>query len=79
MFLESPVGIKMIQSLQRGTVIVNINYKDIFEIEVPVLPLEAQDTLIKEYNDGLKFYKETIAAAQEGWRGVQKDIQSKLF
>lgn len=79
LFLESPVGIKMIQSLQRGTVIVNINYKDIYEIEVPVLPLEAQDTLIKEYNDGLKFYKETIAAAQEGWRGVQKDIQSKLF
>lgn len=79
LFLESPVGIKMLQSLQRGTVVVNINYKDIIELEVPVLPLEAQDALVEEYNTGLKFYKETIAAAEEGWRGVQQEIQSKLF
>lgn len=78
-FLESPVGIKMLKSLQRGTVVVNINYKDIIELEVPVLPLESQDTLIQEYNSGLKFYKETITAAEEGWQGVQQDIQSKLF
>ena len=79
LFLESPVGIKMLQSLQRGTVVVNINYKDIIELEVPVLPLEAQDALIEEYNTGLRFYKETIAAAEEGWRGVQQGIQSKLY
>lgn len=79
LFLESPVGTKMLKSLQRGTIGVNINYRDIIELEVPVLPLEAQDALIKEYNTGLKFYKDTIAAAEEGWRGVQLDIQSKLF
>ena len=28
---------------------------------------------------GLRFYKETIAAAEEGWRGVQQGIQSKLY
>ena len=48
-------------------------------MEVPVLPLEAQDALIEEYNTGLRFYKETIAAAEEGWRGVQQGIQSKLY
>lgn len=69
----------MLQSMQRGTVVVNINYKDIIELEVPVLPLEAQDALIEEYNTGLRFYKETIAAAEEGWRGVQQGIQSKLY
>ena len=79
LFLESPVGIKMLQSLQRGTVVVNINYKDIIELEVPVLPIEVQYALIQEYNEGLKLYKDTIAAAEEGWRGVQQDIQSKLF
>ncbi len=78
-FLESPAGIKMLQSLQRGTVVVNINYQDIIELEVPVPPLEVQDALIEEYNTGLKFYKDTIAAAEEGWRGVQQEIQSKLF
>lgn len=79
LFLESPVGMKMLHSLQRGTVVVNINYKDIIELEVPVLPLETQDALVEEYNTGLKFYKDTIAAAEEGWRSVQQEIQSKLF
>lgn len=79
LFLESPVGIKMLKSLQRGCAVVNINYRDLMELEVPVLPLEAQDALIEEYNTGLAFYKKTIAAAEEGWRGVRQDIQSKLF
>lgn len=78
-FLESPVGTKMLQSLQRGSAVMNINYKDIIELEVPVLPLEAQNALIDEYNSGLNFYKKTIAAAEEGWQGIKKGIQSKLF
>lgn len=79
LFLESPVGVKMLKSLQRGTGVVNINFKDMSELEVPVLPLEAQEALVREYNTGLSLYKETIAAAEEGWRGVQAEIQSKLY
>ena len=79
LFLESPVGTKMLKSLQRGTGVVNINFKDMSELEVPVLPLEAQESLVQEYNTGLNLYKETIAAAEEGWRGVQAEIQSKLY
>ena len=69
----------MLKSLQRGTGIVNINFKDMSELEVPVLPLEAQEALVHEYNAGLNLYKKTIAAAEEGWRGVQTEIQSKLY
>jgi hypothetical protein len=79
LFLESPVGVKMLKSLQRGTGVVNINFKDMSELEVPVLPLETQEVLVREYNSGLSLYKETIAAAEEGWRGVQAEIQSKLY
>jgi restriction endonuclease S subunit len=79
LFLESPVGVKMLKSLQRGTGVVNINFKDMSELEVPVLPLEAQEVLVQEYKTGLSLYKETIAAAEEGWRGVQAEIQSKLY
>lgn len=79
LFLESPVGIKMLKSLQRGSVVVNINFMDMSELDVPVLPLEAQEAIVREYNTGLKLYKETIAAAEEVWRGVQLDIQSKLY
>ena len=79
LFLESPVGMKMLKSLQRGTGVVNINFKDMSELEVPVLPLETQKALVQEYNTGLNLYKETIAAAEEGWHGIQMDIQSKLY
>ena len=79
LFLESPVGIKMLRSLQRGSGVVNINFKDIIELEVPVLPLEAQDALIEEYNTDLKFYKDTIAAAEEGWRETLKKIQAQIY
>ena len=79
LFLESSVGLKLLKSLQRGSGVVNINYRDMKELEVPVLPMEAQEALVQEYSAGLKFYKDTIAAAEEGWRGVRQDIQSKLF
>lgn len=79
LFLASPVGVKMLRSLQRGTVVVNINYKDITELEVPVPPLAVQDALISEYHAGLELYTATIAAAEECWQNIQQNIQSKLF
>ena len=56
LFLESFVKTKMLKSLQRGIGVVNINFKGISELEVPVLPLEAQEILVQEYNI-LKLYK----------------------
>lgn len=79
LFLESPVGLKMLKGLQRGTTVVNINYKDLEDLEVPYPPLAEQDALIDEYNEGLKFYTETLAAAETAWKGVQASIQSRLY
>lgn len=79
MFLDSPVGGKMLKSLQRGTTVVNINYKDLGDLEVPLLPLEEQDVLISEYNTALSLYRKTLEAAEEAWNGAKNDIQSRLF
>lgn len=79
LFLESPVGTKLLKSLQRGTTVMNINYKDLGELEVPLLPLEEQDQIISDYKEGLSLYKQTIAAAEEAWSGVKEEIQSRLF
>ena len=49
------------------------------EIETETQETETQEVLVREYNSGLSLYKETIAAAEEGWRGVQAEIQSKLY
>lgn len=79
LFLESPVGMKLLKGLQRGTTVVNINYMDLNDLDVPVPSLEEQDELISEYYEGLNVYKQTIAAAEEGWKGVQASVQSKLY
>lgn len=79
LFLESPAGVKLLKRLQRGVNVMNINYKDLQEIEVPLLPLEDQDRLIEEYYSGLELYQQMMEAAREAWSGVQTDIRSKLY
>ena len=79
LFLDSPVGGKLLKSLQRGSTVVNLNYKDLTELEIPVPPIQVQDALIAEYNAGLTLYKQTLAAAEEAWQGVQNEILTKMY
>ncbi|MCQ2773062.1 MAG: restriction endonuclease subunit S, partial [Bacilli bacterium] len=79
LFLESETGMKLIKSLQRGTTIVNINYQDICELEVPVPPMDEQLEIANEYNAGLNLYKKTITAAENAWSMIKKSVNKKLF
>lgn len=79
LFLDSPVGGKLLKSLQRGSTVVNLNYKDLNELEIPVPPIQVQDALISEYNAGLTLYKQTLASAEEAWQGVQNEILTKIY
>lgn len=79
LFLDSPVGRKLLKSLQRGSTVVNLNYKDLAELEIPVPPIQVQDALIAEYNTGLTLYKQMLAAAEGAWQGVQNEILTKMY
>lgn len=79
LFLDSPVGGKLLKSIRRGSTVVNLNYKDLNELEIPVPPVQVQDALIAEYNAGLTLYKRTLAAAEEAWQGVQDEILTKIY
>ena len=52
-FLESSVGIKLIKSIQRGTTVVNINYKDLGQLEIPILSLAEQNKIIANFKSKL--------------------------
>ena len=78
-FLESPVGQAMIQSFQRGTIIININYADIMEMEIPLLPIYEQQKMIETYRQEFKTYKEAINIAESRWENVKKDIYDNLL
>lgn len=78
-FFESPVGLAIIKSFQRGTTIMNINYSDIMEMEIPLLTINKQQEMINQYNEELKVYKETIKKAEARWSDIKGNIYNELI
>lgn len=77
-FFESPIGLAIIKSLQRGTTVMNINYTDIMEMEVPIIPIEKQEEIINEYSREFAIYKETIKKAESRWTSTKNSIYDEL-
>lgn len=77
-FFESPVGLAIIKSFQRGTTIMNINYADIMEMEIPLLPISKQQEMIDMYHKELKVYQETIKKAESRWSNIKDSIYNEL-
>ena len=78
LFLDSPLGNKILTAKQQGTVVINISYKDLKPMEVPVPPMDEQVSIAKEYNEELSRYLETISAAEERWNNVLAKLQEKI-
>ena len=49
LFLDSPLGNKLISSAQQGGAIMNISYKDLACLEIPVPSIAEQEKVAKEY------------------------------
>ncbi|MHB8276809.1 MAG: restriction endonuclease subunit S [Candidatus Humimicrobiaceae bacterium] len=77
-FFESPIGLAIIKSFQRGTTIMNINHLDIMEMEIPLIPISEQREIINKYNVELSIYKSTIKEAESGWATIKNSIYNKL-
>ncbi|ULL19577.1 restriction endonuclease subunit S [Paenibacillus sp. H1-7] len=78
-FLESPVGITMIQSFQRGTTVMNLNPSDVGEIELPLLPHDEQINRVNRYNEEKERFKQTIREATDRWVQVKNKLYSELY
>ena len=78
-FFESPVGLAMIKSFQRGTTVMNINYADIMEMEIPLFDTAKQEEIIEHYQKELTEYKEAIKKADSRWSTVKDNIYKQLF
>lgn len=77
-FFESPVGLAIIKSFQRGTSIMNINHTDIMEMEIPLLPIGKQQEMIDRYHEELKIYKEAVQKAEARWSNTKDSIYNQL-
>jgi len=79
LFFESPIGITLIKSFQRGTSIMNINHTDIMELEIPVLPMPQQQVLTQEYDEEFQLYKKALAKSEARWQGIKHRLYEKLY
>ena len=52
----------------------NINAKDLYSLNVPLLPLQEQQKIIDKYNSEFKRYKETLKQIEDRWHNIQNDI-----
>ena len=75
-FLDSHIGNKLISGAQQGMTVMNISYKDLNVLEVPLPIMNMQEATVNEYLDELKRYKETIAIAEQRWGEVLNKLQT---
>lgn len=78
-FFESPIGLAMIKSFQRGTTIMNINHSDIMEMEIPLISILEQQEMIDQYYDELSIYKKAMSEAESRWNNTKHSIYNKLI
>lgn len=79
LFLESEIGIKLLQSIQRGARVVNINYQDIKMLEVPIPSLESQKEIVSKYEEALKNYLDVVNKAERKWNEIKDEIHESLY
>ena len=77
-FLDSPLGRKILLSRQQGTTVMNISYKELNDIEIPLPTIEEQEEIANEYNYELEIYKDTIYNAEKRWNDTLDKLRSKI-
>lgn len=77
-FLDSPLGGKLLAATQQGTSVMNISYKDLMNVEIPLPSIEDQMQIAEEYEKELRLYQETINAAEDRWKSVLNRLQNNL-
>jgi type I restriction enzyme M protein len=78
-FLDSPMGNKVLAGKQQGTVVINISYKDLKSLEVPLLRIEEQKVIAEEYEQERSRYVESIRLAENRWNEVMERLQNLIL
>ncbi|MEK4272537.1 restriction endonuclease subunit S [Paenibacillus sp. FSL R7-0026] len=78
-FLDSPMGSKVLAGKQQGTVVINISYKDLKTLEIPLLRLDEQKIIAEEYEQERTRYVESIRLAENRWNEVMDRLQNTII
>ena len=73
-FFASSIGQKLLASLQRGEIVMNINAKDLYSLNIPLLSVQEQQKIIDKYNEEFNKYKCTLKQITDNWNTVKDNI-----
>ena len=78
LYLASPLGQFMIQQVATGTAISTISTKDLGKIPIPVLPLEAQNKAVQQFQTVQAKLNAEKAALQKKIEANQEELYSSM-
>ncbi len=78
LFFDSPLGRKMLVTRQQGTTVMNISYKELNNLEIPLPSIEEQKQIADTYTKELEIYKKAIETAENRWNTVLADLQGRI-
>ena len=78
-FLESPVGLCLLNSIQRGECIKQLSHKDIAQLEVPAPEREIQDLVVQEFKKGKQEYYKVTSKALVKWNALKSDLYKTFY
>lgn len=78
LFFDSPLGRKMLVTRQQGTAVMNISYKELNNIEIPLPSIEEQKAIAEEYTRELEVYKKSIQEAENRWNSILAKLQDRI-
>lgn len=78
LFFDSPLGRKMLITRQQGTAVMNISYKELNNIEIPLPSVEEQKQIADTYTREFEVYKKTIQEAESRWSSVLAELQERI-
>ncbi len=68
----------MLVTRQQGTTVMNISYKELNNLEIPLPSIEEQKQIAETYTEELGIYKKAIEAAENRWNSVLSDLQGRI-
>ncbi|WP_462289385.1 restriction endonuclease subunit S [Holdemanella biformis] len=78
LFFDSPLGRKMLVTRQQGTAVMNISYKELNNLEIPLPSIEEQRSIAEEYTRELRVYKKAIQEAENRWNSTLAKLQARI-
>ena len=68
----------MLVTRQQGTAVMNISYKELNNIEIPLPSIEEQKSIAGEYTKELEAYKKAIQEAENRWSSTLSRLQARI-